>query len=265
MKALFIIVFNSILSMNIFASGIQGDSVKVIAMKSKVDSLINVYNYKDCPKNVVDQLCQLYKDEAKLSELYIPFTSFNCVPIQDGDGYVGIKLHPNLYYDDNRIISMKSKDGGCLAFFDIFPLSLSTLIGTSSSNVNVRNKLLEDIISNKTGQPRWLALKSVDIDFEKIYDKQVDIYTANSQIAQNCNADTIYVCSFTERENIGYYTNIDSAHREFNTLNDYKTAYKIVLTSHDQFPVYLFLFCKKKGDKVLKKYLDDITKSIRFF
>jgi len=258
------IIFGFVFSMNVFASGVQGDSVRVIEMMSKVSSLINVYNQEDCPRDVVDQLCQLYKEETGLSELSMPFASFNCMPIKVSERFVGIKLHPNLYYDDNRVISMKSKDDGCLAFLDIFPLFLSSLTGTSNNNVNVKNKLLQDIISNQTGQPRWLSLQSDEIDMDKAYDKQVKIYTANSQIVRNCNADTIYVCSFSERKNIGYYNDSDSVNRDYNTMDDYKMAYKVVLTSHNHFPVYLFMFCKKKGNKALNKYLDNITKSIKF-
>lgn len=101
-------------------------------------------------------------------------------------------------------------------------------------------------------------------DFAGEYDKQVKIYTQGSRIAQNCNADTVYVYSIQKRENIGYYTDEEGLDEDFNAMTDYKAAYRVVLKSHNHFPIHIFLFCEEQSDKALMKYLEAISKSILF-
>lgn len=266
MRNLLIIVFNSVFFLNMFASEVPGDSTKAVDIMTKAQSLANAYHQEDCPKDIVEQISQLYSEATGISEVKLPFDSFNCLPIKIKDrDLMSIKLHPDIDYEDNVMISMKSKDGGCLVFLDVLLQSMNTLLKSKErKGWNIKNKLLQDIASNQSGQPRWSALKSSEIDIEKAYDKQVRIYTTESPVVQNCNADTIFVCSLPERANVGYYVNNDSGNRVYNTLNGYKTAYKVVLTSQNHFPIYLFLFCKKKGDKALNKYLDNISQSIHF-
>lgn len=261
MKILFAFVFNTLFIIKCFALGIEGDSTQVVSNLSKIDSLMSICNQNNCPKDIVDQLCQIYKNGISLSKMSLPFESFSCMPIKSNNS-VSIKLHPNLYYDDNMVFSMKSKDGNCLAFLDFTRLFVPKIMGTPKQNE--KERILQDIAINNTGQPRWSALKTADIDLEKSYQKQAKCYTSTHQIAKNCNADSVYVCSLSNRANIGFYTNIDPASRTFNTMDEFKTVYSIILTARDKFPIYLFLFCKTDNETDLNKYLSEISKSLYF-
>lgn len=258
MKTLDLFAFNTLFLINIMASGMQRDSTTL----HEVMSLVESYHQEGCPQDVVDRFTQLYKNNIRLSDFSLPFTSFTCIPIKSYNNYLSIALHPDLHYADNMTISMLSDDGGCVVFLDVSALGI--VAGNPAATQDVRKVLLEDIITNSIGRARYEVQKTDRADFAGVYDKQVKIYTQDSWVAQNCNADTVYVCSLPNRKNIGFKTDVEGAGKEFNAMTDYKAAYKVVLKRNNHFPVKMLLFCKKNSDKVLMQYLEAISKSVKF-
>ena len=265
MKTLFTLVFYAFCIIDVFASSVLNDSVNLNEIV-QTDSLIDKYNKENCPKDVVSQLAQQFKSFATLSKLSLPFKSFDCVPVKTDCRSVGMKVHPDVIYDDNLMFSMKSTDRNCMVFLDFFQIGFrKTLL--KNKPVDTRKLLVENVLTNEMGQSESSALnyrigRNKDIDVEKIYNSHVKTYTGSSRLAKNCNADTIYACSFAQRSNVGYYP--DSLHKEYNTLNEYKAVYEIAMVKQGHSPIVFFLFCKKEGDKALDKYLQNITKSIQF-
>ena len=72
-----------LISLNISAQKLPTD-VKDKKWNSTLSSLVNNYNQKNCPKDVVNELRTAYIRGNGMKEFNLPFSKYKCVPLHNG-------------------------------------------------------------------------------------------------------------------------------------------------------------------------------------
>lgn len=248
-----------LISLNISAQKLPTD-VKDKKWNSTLSSLVNNYNQKNCPKDVVNELRTAYIRGNGMKEFNLPFSKYKCVPLHNGGN---IKLSPKLDGVDNRCITMKSTDGQSMLFLDFLRMS-NPVQAKNISHQLIKDNLSADITSNADDIPSYEAhQKNRKYGREDGYLMKYATVHKNDSLTQKSNADAIYVCSFPARNKIGYIT-YSVNNSSYNTMKEYPYAYKIVMEKQNHSPIYMYLFLTRRGNTHLNDYLMNISNSMRF-